>query len=94
MFKKEKKILTLIPPESFLCLHLDRYVGREFLENKSKVCSNKENMMTSCCRGGSSRGGGSLGSGPPSPLWGTPQLHKEGKKNVACVCVNVPRFST
>ena len=35
-------------------------------------------------RGG---GGGSWGSGPP--FWGTPKLHKEGKKCCAHACENV-----
>ena len=42
---------------------------------------------------GGSRGGGSWGSGPPPPFWGTPKLHKE-EKNVARVCAKTPRFST
>ena len=43
-------------------------------------------MVKSLVRGGS-RGGGSWGSGPLPPLWGTPKLHKEGKK-VVCARAN------
>ena len=39
------------------------------------------------------QGGGSWGSGPPPPFWGTPKLHKEGK-NGARVRANGPHFST
>ena len=39
--------------------------------------------------------GGSWGSGPPHPpFWGTPKLHKEGKKNIMRVRAITPHFST
>ena len=43
--------------------------------------------------GADPRGGGSWGSGPPPPFWGTPKLHKEGK-NVPRVRAKTPHFST
>ena len=38
-------------------------------------------------------GGGGWGSGPQPPFWGTPKRLKEGK-NVACMWMNGPHFST
>ena len=51
------------------------------LQEGGWIYPNLARILIMGVRGGSSGGGGVLGVlTPPPPFWGTPKLHKEGKK--------------
>ena len=64
-----------------------------YIEDSSIDQNRAWNHLRKVTRGGSREVGGSWGSRPPPPFWGTPKL-REREKNVVHVLVKIPCFST